>query len=224
MKINQKSKISKAWPSKFAKNQNRPQSGSGFTLIEVLVASAILVVLAFGFLGLQYIIGQNQVSVWRDYLSLNTTNSAVSTMVKELRNSQESGAGTYPLETANDQEITFYCDYDYDGDVERVRYSLSGSVLSKGIIEPTGSPATYPTENENTRVVSDIIRNGGQPVFYYYNADWPEDTVNNPLLPENRISDTKTVKVSLLANPNASDSENDYLLESSTNIRTFLTQ
>ncbi len=195
----------------------------GFTLIEVLVASAILVVLAFGFLSMQYIIGQNQVSVWRNFLSIDATNTAVSEIVKELRNSRESDAGTYPLEITGDQEIVFYSDYNYDGLVERVRYTLSGNTLTRGIIEPQGSPAVYLPANERTRVASDIIRNGTSPVFYYYNAEWPQDLVNNPLSAADRISNTRLIKIILKANPKASNSENDYVLESNVNIRAFLT-
>lgn len=196
---------------------------TGFTLIEVLVASAILVILASGFLALQYIISQNQISVWKNYMSIDAANSTVSEMSKELRNAFESDTGSYPLEVTGDQEIVFYSDYDYDGSVERIRYTLSGSTLVRGVIEPVGTPATYPTEDEKVKPISDIIRNGTTPVFYYYNSDWPQDTVNNPLPEEQRISSTRMVKVSLKANPKANDSSNDYTLESDTNIRTFLT-
>src|SRR4030042_210479 len=206
-----------------AQIRNYPYYRSGFTLIEVLVASAILVVLAFGFLSMQYIIGQNQVSVWRNFLSIDATNTAVSEIVKELRNSRESDAGTYPLEVTGDQEIVFYSDYDYDSSVERVRYTLSGNTLTRGIIKPQGSPAVYLPANERTKVVSDIIRNGSNPVFYYYNGEWPEDTVNNPLIPADRISNTRLIKIILKANPKANNSGNDYVLESNVNIRTSLT-
>ncbi len=206
-----------------AQIRNYPYYRSGFTLIEVLVASAILVVLAFGFLSMQYIIGQNQVSVWRNFLSIDATNTAVSEIVKELRNSRESDAGTYPLEVTGNQEIVFYSDYDYDSSVERVRYTLSGNTLTRGIIKPQGYPAVYLPANERTKVVSDIIRNGADPVFYYYNGEWPEDTVNNPLIPADRISNTRLIKIILKANPKANNSGNDYVLESNVNIRTFLT-
>ncbi len=196
---------------------------NGFTLIEVLVASAILVLLAFGFLGLQYIISQNQVTVWRDYLSIDSANSALNTIIKELRNIQESENGSYPLEKAEDQEIIFYSDYDNDGKVERIRYTLSDSNLLKGVIKPTGIPATYPIANEKTKIISEIIRNESEPIFFYYNSNWPEDTVNNPLIQSERISKTRLIKIVLKANPRKSDSRNNYLLESATNIRVFLT-
>lgn len=116
--------------------QNSRQNG--FTLIEILVASAILVILAFGFLGLQYIIGQNQVSVWKNYLSIEYANMTLSAISRELRDARQSDTGDYLLEKADDNEIIFYSDTDQNGSVERVRYTLSGNQLIKGIIKPSG--------------------------------------------------------------------------------------
>src|SRR3990167_3437860 len=94
--------------------------------------------------------------------------------------------GSYPLEIAGDWEIIFYSDIDYDGNAERVRYFLADSTLTKGIIEPTGFPITSPAGNEFVKIISENVRNGIEPVFYYYNSNWPLDKVNNPLRSEER--------------------------------------
>src|SRR3990172_1413404 len=73
----------------------------GFTLIEVLVSAAILVILASGFVGLQYILSQNQVSAWRNFQTIENANQAISAISKELRNAQASEIGSYPLDTTN---------------------------------------------------------------------------------------------------------------------------
>jgi prepilin-type N-terminal cleavage/methylation domain-containing protein len=198
------------------KNRSKSQ---GFTLIEVLVASAILVLLAAGFLGLQYIMSQNQVSAWNNYLAIEQANTAVSQLEKELRNAQQSEAGAYPLETPNDQEIVFFSDVDYDGESEKVRYTLNGTTLEKGVIDPVGEPATYPLANERVKTITDIVQNGADPVFYYYNKDWPTDIINNPLPASDRISDTTQVKIILVTNPKPANTEFDYTLETDVKIR-----
>lgn len=208
--VNTKSKIKKG---------EKYRNQSGFTLIEVLVSSAILVILAIGFLGLQYIMSQNQLTAWRDYLSIESGNVALSAVARELRDARQSDTGSYALELANDQEIIFYSDIDYDDIVERVRYTLSGTNLEKGIIEPTGEPLTYPLANESVRIISDIVRNGADPVFFYYNEDWPIDTVNNPLVQSERIANTREVKIVLRTNPQANEPDKDYLLESNVKLR-----
>lgn len=199
------------------KNKN-PQANSGFTLIEVLIVAGITVILAGGLLSLQYILGQTQVAVLRNYTSVEEANNGVSTMVRELRNLQVAENGAYPLEKALDQEMTFYSDYDYDGEIERVRYYLNGTELTRGIIEPVGYPATYPGANEKTKVVSSKVRNGATPIFYYYNGDWPTDTTRNPLDTPTRLSETKLMKVHLVINA-TTDSKYDFVVESYAQLR-----
>ncbi|KKQ98399.1 MAG: hypothetical protein UT24_C0004G0021 [Candidatus Woesebacteria bacterium GW2011_GWB1_39_12] len=198
---------------------NSSQREGGFTLIEVLVSAAILVILAAGFLGLQFIISQNQVTAWRNYLAIEAANLSLSNLSRELRDARQSGTGGYPLEVPNDQEIVFYSDIDYDEEIERVRYTLSGTELTKGVIEPVGEPATYPADTEKTKIVTDIVRNASNPVFYYYNSDWPTDTTNNPLPSNLRISDTRQIKIILITNPKADSPEFDFRLESDVRLR-----
>jgi hypothetical protein len=178
-----------------------------------------MVILASGFLGLQYILSKNQVSTWNNYLGIEAANTAVSTLTKELRGATNSGNGGYPLASLLDNEIIFYSDYDYDGQIERIRYVLNGNTLSKGIIEPVGDPTVYSTTTEKVKIVSDIIRNGTNSMFTYYNNSWPNDTTNNPLVLAKRISDTRLVKVYLKANPKTTADQFDYIVESEVRIR-----
>jgi len=190
----------------------------GFTLIEILVVAGITVVLAGGLLSLQYILGQTQVAVLRNYTSVDQANANISTMVRELRNLQVADNGAYPLERALDTEIIFYSDYDLDGQAERIRYFLSGTELSKGVIEPTGFPATYPSADEKVKVVAEDVRNGTTPIFYYYNGDWPDDTTNNPLDTPTRLSETKLMRVNLIINQ-TTDTKHDFVLDSYVQLR-----
>ena len=202
-------------------NNSQPRTYSGFTLIEVLVSAAILVILGFGFLGLQYILSKNQTAAWNNYFAIEETNRAISNFTKEVRNAASSDNGGYPLESLGDQEIIFYSDYDYDGSVERIRYTLSGTQFIKGIIEPSGNPVVYDTSSEKQAPISEIIRNGVDPVFFYYNGDWPGDTVSNPLPLSDRISETRFVRVVLKSNPRPSSPNLDYIIESNTRIRSI---
>jgi len=192
---------------------------SGFTLIEILVSVAILVILASGFLGIQYIFSQNQVGAWKEYSNIEDTNQIVSNFIKETRDARQSETGSYLLVSASDQEIIFFSDYDYDNVVERIRYTLTQTNLIKGVIEPAGSPATYQLASEKTKTLSTYIRNSTSPLFYYYNKDWPEDKVNNPLPLAQRIADTKIVKISLIINKKANDPGSNFSLDSQSTIR-----
>jgi len=191
----------------------------GFTLIELLVFIGILSLIGIVFLGLQYVVTQNQLSVWKNYLNIDDANRILTEMAKELRNAKESDLGSYPLTIANDQEIAFYSDYDSDGDTERIRYKLNSSSLEKGVIEPVGNPIIYPVAQEKITTLTSNIRNLSSPLFYYYNNDWPEDVVNNPLATDSRISDTRIVYIYLRLNSKADEQDKDFILDTYVKVR-----
>src|SRR3972149_3871469 len=191
----------------------------GLTLIEVLIALVITGMLGAALLGLQFIISQNQIVAWQSYISVDEANSNVTSLVREVRTAKEGDNGAYPLASADDQEIIFYSDYDFDGGTERIRYFLNGTQFSKGVIEPTGQPATYPTGSELLKLLSGNVRNGADPAFYYYNGDWPADTLNNPLATPANLSEIKLVRVLLKLNTDPDDPSNDYILESYSQVR-----
>ncbi len=197
----------------------KTKGSEGITLVEILVVMVIVGILGSALVTMQYFLSQNQVVVFRSYLNVDDANSSVTLLVRELRTASVSDNGAYALADIQDQQITFYSDIDFDGQVERVRYFLSGSQFSKGIIEPTGQPATYPSANEKVKVLSNNVQNDTTPVFYYYNEDWPQDTVNNPLQVPGGLSETKLIRIYLRLNPLANDPTNDYVLESNVQLR-----
>lgn len=191
----------------------------GFTLIEVLVGVVLIMALGLGIVGLQTILTKNQTWLWQNYLNINQANDSIQVLAKELRAARPGDNAAYPLETAFDQEIRFYSDIDLDGETEKVRYILNDTQFVKSVIEPVGYPATYPEEEEKTIVLTDFVRNGASPVFYYYNGNWPEDTENNPLSTPVRLSDTKLIRIYLRLNPKSDQPDKDFILESYIQIR-----
>lgn len=200
-------------------DQYSKASQSGLTLIELLVAMVLIVILATAVLGLQYILGQNRKIAIDNYYNVDRANVNMNAIVREIRTARLSENGSYPIESAGDNQIVFFSDLDFDGQAERVRYTLSDNVLEKGVTEPTGAPAIYPPANEKVASVADIVRNQENPMFTYYNGDWPNDTVNNPLSTPPSLSEIKLVKVYLRLNVEDSEPGNDYILESFAGIR-----
>ncbi|HLE49343.1 MAG TPA: prepilin-type N-terminal cleavage/methylation domain-containing protein [Patescibacteria group bacterium] len=188
----------------------------GISLIEVLIAVTILSFIGIGLVSLQYILTQNQILVTRSYKSVDEANLIISTFIKEIRAAKTSDNGAYSLFNVDDQSIGFYSDIDLDGSTEKVRYFLNEHNLYKGVIEPSGYPAQYNQDTETVITLNENIYNE-TPVFYYYNADWPEDIINNPLGMTNRLADTRSVKIYLLVKNG--DTANGYEVESISNIR-----
>ena len=191
----------------------------GLTLIEVLIAAVIIGILGIGILSLQVILGENQNIVLNSFINVEENNSNISEIIRFLRIANTAEDGSYPLAVVDDNEIIFFSDYDFDNETERLRYTLNNETLERGIIEPTGQPPSYPVSQEIVKTLSTNVKNENEPVFYYYNGDWPEDTINNPLPQANRLSQTRTIRVYLLINDNENNQRSDYKLDSFVNLR-----
>lgn len=192
---------------------------NGFTLVEVLVGFLLLLALGLAITGLNAAISQNQLVVWQNYINVDQANAYMNNLVRELRTARNADNGAYPLETAGDQEISFYADLDFDNQTEKVRYYLAGTSLFKGIIEPSGQPPTYSSDQEKLIKLTEYVRNGSTPIFTYYNGDWPADTEQNPLTSSARLAETELLRLYLRLNTQSEKPDEDFILESYTQIR-----
>ena len=181
------------------------QIQKGFTLIEILVAVAILGVIMVA-------ISTFQVNIFKfnkyssDVLqSSQDARSILRTMVTELRTSQPSNNGAYPIVLAATSSITFFSDTDADGLQEQIRYYLSTTTLKKGVIVPTGSPLTYNSNQEKFFYLAYNIKNGtSSPLFEYFDNTYAG--TSSPLTQPVTVSKVRLVKINLLidADPNRS--------------------
>lgn len=192
---------------------------NGITLIEVLVTVTIMTFIGLGLVALQFILNQNKILAINTYKSVDEANNITSNFIKEIRAARSGDNGAYVFENTDDTQIIFYSDIDFDNQTERVRYTFNGTTLTKGVTKPTGYPIQYPSSDEKLTVLSENIRNGSTPMFYYYNEDWPNDQTHNPLIASSRLSDTRIVKIYLRVNNNSAAVDKDYILESFAQIR-----
>ncbi len=196
-------------------------TNSGFSLIELLIGMALFTGLIAVVIAFQSLLSQSEEFGFKTALSIESANASVQTIINELRLAKESENGAYPLEIAQDQEIVFYSNADKDEDIERLRYFLDGSELKKGTINPTGFPATYPSQDETVRIIAQNVTSGTNPIFYYYNQDWPTDQTNNPLATPAPLSQITLVKVSVTVNANPNQPESEISFEPFVQIRSL---
>lgn len=139
---------------------------TGFTLLETLIvlfifSSLMILVVYFGI----------NISSFNNFLAINMSSQAqiqltLSSLVSELRSMGPSNLGSYPIEYASQNTLTFFSDIDQDGLFERVRYFLDGTIIKKGVIKPSGSPLIYDLNDENVSDVVDYVTNNL--IFSYY--------------------------------------------------------
>ena len=196
----------------------------GFTLVESIMVVAIFSIVML--LVTEFVI-QGYYSYRYNFEQIEAITQArrgVETAVREIREAKPGDDGSYPLELADDNQLIFYSDIDADGETERVRYFLDGSTFKKGIIKPSGSPVSYPTDQEQIKIVAKYINNPPDvPIFTYYNGRWPQDTTNNPLPTATRLIETKLIHFHLIINVNPTRAPNNFNLESDVQIRNLKT-
>lgn len=174
----------------------------GMSFIEMIIA---ILIMLLGMSGFTYLF----VDSWRSNKFIIEMGNAsllasraVNNLVADLRKVRQADNGDYPIESGDDFDIKVYIDIDNDGVTERVHYYLQNGSLYRGVREPVGNlPINYPNgDGTTTLLANSIINSNTQPVFSYYNDEYPSDTVNNPLDTAVNVADVKMIKVHLMVN------------------------
>ena len=176
----------------------------GLTLIEMLMAIAIFAIGLAGF-------SQLFINTWRNNAyaiemgeSALVVSQGINKTVSYIRKVCQGDDGSYPIKSANGNDLVVYADYKKDGIVERLHFYLINGTLFMGIANPTQTlPKTYPLSDEQAIVLATkIVNTSSEPIFYYYNNNYPGDTTNNPLSSPVHISVIRLVQIHLKININ----------------------
>jgi len=113
----------------FSFKKNKSKNGAGFTLIETLIAIAILTIIMIAVFSSIVILYKTQSFSWDQAVAVEEARAGIRKMTREIREARLGDDGSYPIEKAEDKEFVFYSDIDKDNQTEKVRYFL-GSVSS----------------------------------------------------------------------------------------------
>ncbi len=195
----------------------------GLTLVETLVA---LFIISAGMIGFTLLLS----STWKSNkfiietgISAIKVNRASAEIINNLRKVRQADNGDYPVESGDDFDIQVYLDIDNDGMTERVHYWLDAvnDRLMRGVREPSATnPPTYAAGDGTTSVIADyIVNEAAQPIFYFYNENYPGDTVNNPIVTPIAVEDVRLVRVLLRVNIDPIRAPNNINVESFVDLR-----
>jgi prepilin-type N-terminal cleavage/methylation domain-containing protein len=198
-------------------------SRKGFSLIELLLAIFLFSVIISTILFFSLYFLKNYSFSFEETQSVGQTQTALTQMIREIREARTAEDGSWAIVNAQDYSFSFYSDVTNDLRADKVRYFLDGTSLMKGVIEPTAPPVSYPSQNEFFRVLATNIDATSAAIFRYYNGNWPDDIINNPLALEGRLLGAKYVEIYIRMNINANSGSQPYELQSGTNIRSLKT-
>lgn len=196
-------------------------SQGGLTIVEMLIAIFIFVLMMGSSAFLLSQIYKRYGFAMEQGMSVNETQRAMKVIIEEIRRARQADSGAYSIVSADDFDFIYYSDTDGDGVTERVHYYLDGETIKKGIADPSGTPPAYPAGDQSVSVIAEHIQNAvDEPLFSYYNSDYPQDEVNNPLaVPVTQVSQIRLVKVDIFFNLDPYRSPDNIRLESYVEMR-----
>lgn len=195
----------------------------GLTLVEMIVA---IFIMSAGMLGFSLLFSSSWKSnkfILETGITSIRVNRASAEIINNLRKVRQADNGDYPIESGDDFDLQVYLDIDNDGVTERVHYWLddANDRLMRGVREPSASqPPTYAAGDGTTSVIAEyIVNEPTEPLFYYYNENYPGDTINNPLATPTSIGDVRLVRVLIRMNIDPIKAPNNINVESFVDLR-----
>lgn len=192
----------------------------GFTLIETIVVILIFSLAMGAIAGLVVMLYRTHSYTREQSLAIDEARKGIEIMVREIRGAETGEDGAYQIWQTENFEFGFYSDVDRDGEAEKVRYFLDGTDFKKGVIEPVGIPATYPTSTESITTITQYVRNlvatstcTATTTFRYFDKNGDE------LPPPARKKATKLMEVCLVININPNRPPQNFELKSRVELR-----
>src|SRR3989338_9111961 len=195
----------------------------GMTLIEMLVAIAVMLIAMEGFTLLFVKSWETNKFILEEGLASAAGSRATKKIITQLRSVRQEDKGDFPVESGADFDVKVYADIDDDGVTERVHYflDLATDELKVGVTDPLGTtPITYPASDDTVTVLASyVVNESDNPAFYYYNENYPGDTVTNPLATPINVEDARLIRVHLLVNIDPIRAPNNINIESFADLR-----
>lgn len=201
----------------------RKNNNAGFTLVELLVAMGIFVFIIGSAGWLMAKAFRYNSIVWEQLKTQNDGRRVLQEVVDIVRKAEESSIGSYPIAIAEEYELSIYSNIDSDSYREKVRFWLDGTTLKRGIIEPSGNPLEYLSENEQVVEIAHDVKNSeqGNPIFLYYDEGYTG--TSTPMIQPVATSDVRIITVQLELEEDPTETPIPFHVESTVNIRNLKT-
>ena len=191
------------------------------TLVEMMVAITILTLAMAGFTLLFIRSLQTNAFTIEEGMTAMSTSRTVDAITSVLRRVRQGDNGDFPIVSASAFDLKVYVNIDDDAATERVHYFMVGDLLKRGIANPiAGTPVTYPAGDDTVATVATyVVNESNEPLFSYYNKNYPGDTANNPLSGTISVSDVRLIRVWVRMNIDPIRAPNNINIESFAELR-----
>lgn len=167
----------------------------GFTLAEIVVTTAIVGIIGVSIATFQHDTLNNNRMFSQSLQAADDLRSIMRPIAGQIRTARISEDGRFPIEDASDNTFVFYTDYDFDGDVDRLKYYLDGTSFKRSIVEPSGAPAGYDMDDEEIATIASGIDASAGYIFQYFDEDYDGDT--DPIDSPVPVEDVRLVKIEM---------------------------
>ena len=176
---------------------------SGFTIIEVVVSIAILLMIGLGIIAFERSVLTNTKVLQAELNSGQQIRRTLAGFVADLRSASPSSAGAYAIDTAATSTLIFYANVDNDASIERIRYFVATGTLRRAVLKPTGTIYNVANEKFST-IINDLANPTSTPIFTYYDSGYDGFTSSStdPLPIPINITSIRMAKMSIVVNPN----------------------
>lgn len=181
---------------------NGHKANRGFSLVEILVVVAIATSLVLIVSNLSGNVSGLNTLINQELQSKSDTAETLQIMTTEIRSAGTSANGAYPVDAATTSSFAFYSDIHKNGVIDHVRYFLASSTIYKGVIAPSGTPASYPASSEIvTDIIDDVSVSTNTPLFSYYGTSYTGS--ETPLTMPVNTSDIRLIGITFTATTNS---------------------
>lgn len=164
--------------------------------MEVFITLGIFLLIMGAVAAFEANVFNNQRTISSSFKSAQDAQILLKTIIKEMRGMEPGANGAYALVTVSTSTVSFYGDQANDGTIEQITYYLASSTLYRGVIQPTGSPATYNSANQVSKVLVTSVRNtSSTPVFQYFDTNYTgtSSPLSSPVTP----TSVRLIKINL---------------------------
>lgn len=166
----------------------------GFTLIELMISVVVFAGLVIIASTLLVDLMKNPKAQQAAMDNIDQARSVSSQFTNEIRSA---AYGSYPIIEATDTEIIFYSPVGAaNGNINRIRYYMSGNNVYKGVIVPVNG--IYNINSEIVKTVLTSLSNEDSPLFYYYGGDYNGIGGGLALVQPVNVNQVKFVKINLI--------------------------